>query len=275
MKVVEPGRDHRAADRGGAPCDHAPSQARRPRSGSGSSRTCRCRKKPAEVRMGKGKGSVELWVAPGQAGPDHVRDRRRAGGCSPPRRSAWAPPSCRSARGSCGACRRPRRRRDEGERAARARAPGPAAGPARAAEEGAVQLALPEGHRPAREHGAGARRCGATSRASRPCSASAQPRRRVEERAAMPRRILQGTVVSDKGDKTVDRLGRAPRHAPDLQEVHPSLEAVCGARRRPTATRWATWCGSPSAGRSRAPSGSRCCGNRRPRRRAGELRQEP
>ena len=31
-------------------------------------------KKPTEVRMGKGKGAVEFWAAPGQAGPDHVRD---------------------------------------------------------------------------------------------------------------------------------------------------------------------------------------------------------
>ncbi len=30
----------------------------------------------------------------------------------------------------------------------------------------------------------------------------------------MPRRVLQGTVVSDKNAKTVIRLGRAPRHAP-------------------------------------------------------------
>jgi ribosomal protein L16 len=34
-------------------------------------------KKPTEVRMGKGKGSVEYW-APGEAWPDHVRNRRCA-----------------------------------------------------------------------------------------------------------------------------------------------------------------------------------------------------
>ena len=34
-------------------------------------------KKPTEVRMGKGKGAVEYWAAPRQAGPHHVRDRRR------------------------------------------------------------------------------------------------------------------------------------------------------------------------------------------------------
>jgi large subunit ribosomal protein L16 len=37
--------------------------------------------KPTEVRMGKGKGSPEYWGRQGQAGPDHVRDRRRAGRC--------------------------------------------------------------------------------------------------------------------------------------------------------------------------------------------------
>ena len=34
--------------------------------------------KPAEVRMGSGKGAPEFWVAACQAGPHHVRDRRRA-----------------------------------------------------------------------------------------------------------------------------------------------------------------------------------------------------
>jgi large subunit ribosomal protein L16 len=33
--------------------------------------------KPTEVRMGKGKGSVGLLGGQGQAGPDHVRNRRR------------------------------------------------------------------------------------------------------------------------------------------------------------------------------------------------------
>ncbi len=36
-------------------------------------------KKPAEVRMGSGKGAPEFWVGARQAGPHHVRDRRRAG----------------------------------------------------------------------------------------------------------------------------------------------------------------------------------------------------
>ena len=37
-------------------------------------------RKPAEVRMGSGKGAPEFWVVPGQAGPHHVRDRRRGAG---------------------------------------------------------------------------------------------------------------------------------------------------------------------------------------------------
>ena len=47
----------------------------------------------------------------------------------------------------------------------------------------------------------------------------------------MPRRVLQGTVVSDKADKTVDRPGRAAGHAPAVQEVHHALEEVRRARR--------------------------------------------
>ena len=34
--------------------------------------------KPAEVRMGSGKGSPEFWVAPGEAGPHHLRAGRRS-----------------------------------------------------------------------------------------------------------------------------------------------------------------------------------------------------
>ena len=47
-------------------------------------------KKPLEVRMGSGKGTPEFWVAPRQAGPHPVRDRRRVGGSSRARRSALA-----------------------------------------------------------------------------------------------------------------------------------------------------------------------------------------
>ena len=40
-------------------------------------------KKPLEVRMGSGKGAPEFWVVPRQAGPHHVRDRRRVRSSSP------------------------------------------------------------------------------------------------------------------------------------------------------------------------------------------------
>ncbi len=43
-------------------------------------------KKPTEVRMGKGKGAPEYLGGAGQAGPHHVRDRRRARASSPARR---------------------------------------------------------------------------------------------------------------------------------------------------------------------------------------------
>ena len=45
----------------------------------------------------------------------------------------------------------------------------------------------------------------------------------------MPKRVLQGVVVSDKADKTVIVARRAPRHAPGLQEVHQALEELRGA----------------------------------------------
>ena len=63
--------------------------------------------KPAEVRMGKGKGAVEYWAARVAPGPDHVRDRRRAG-----RRGARSPaPRRRQAAGQDPHRHPPRRRR--------------------------------------------------------------------------------------------------------------------------------------------------------------------
>ena len=47
----------------------------------------------------------------------------------------------------------------------------------------------------------------------------------------MPKRVLQGTVVSDKNDKTVVvRVDRA-LHAPGAEEDHPPLEEVSRPRR--------------------------------------------
>ena len=53
-------------------------------------------KKPLEVRMGSGKGATEYWVGPRQARPHPVRDRRCDRPRSPARRSSSPPPSCRS-----------------------------------------------------------------------------------------------------------------------------------------------------------------------------------
>ena len=73
----------------------------------------------------------------------------------------------------------------------------------------------------------------------------------------MPRRILQGTVVSDKGDKTV--IVSVERRV-----MHPIYKKFIRRSKRYAAhdddnsTRSATSCGSSSAGRSRAPSAARC-----------------
>ena len=60
----------------------------------------------------------------------------------------------------------------------------------------------------------------------------------------MPKRILQGTVVSDKGDKTVIvSVERRVMH-PIYKKYITPLEAVRGARRRQPLSRSATSCGS-------------------------------
>jgi small subunit ribosomal protein S17 len=47
----------------------------------------------------------------------------------------------------------------------------------------------------------------------------------------MPKRVMQGVVVSDKQDKTVTVLGGASGDAPALQEVREEVEKVRGSRR--------------------------------------------
>src|SRR5262249_20248110 len=49
----------------------------------------------------------------------------------------------------------------------------------------------------------GCARCGATSRASRRSPGRSAARRKRSEEIKMPKRMLQGVVVSDKQDKTV------------------------------------------------------------------------
>ena len=144
----------RAPDRGRAPRHHAPHEARRAASGSASSRTCRCRRKPAEVRMGTGKGTPEYWVVPREAGPDHVRDRRRADATGA---EAFA----------LAAAKLPIKTRfvarlgEEGltmkaEDLRAQDAPTSCKTQLRRPAQGSVQPALPPRERPAREHGAGA-----------------------------------------------------------------------------------------------------------------------
>jgi large subunit ribosomal protein L16 len=106
--------------------------------------------KPTEVRMGKGKGSVDYWACQGQARSYDVRDRRRirrdrTRGPSPRRSQALGQDALRTAH-----CRV---RREATMKAADVRAKSARSAERRAcqAEEGAVQPALPEGHRPARK----------------------------------------------------------------------------------------------------------------------------
>ena len=85
----------------------------------------------------------------------------------------------------------------------------------------ALPLAPAARHQPAGEPGRAARRRGATSRASRPSSASARAtaQRVVEAMMRGKAKTREGVVVSDKMDKTVVVDGRAPGAAPAVQEV--------------------------------------------------------
>ena len=113
-------------------------------------------KKPTEVRMGKGKGAPEFWACRVEAGPHHVRDRRRAGRDRP--RGADARRGQAADQDALRPAHRRVRRDDDEDQATRrptskAMTDGPAAATKLAeAEEGAVQPALPAGDRPAREH---------------------------------------------------------------------------------------------------------------------------
>ena len=161
---------HRAPDRGGAARHHAPHPPRRPRLDP------HLPGRAGVAEAGRGahgqrQGHARILGLPGEAGPHHVRARRRAA-----RRRArgvrrWPRPSCRSAPASSRGWAR-RRSHEGGRRPGQDRRR--AEGRARAARQGGVQPALPARERPAREHRRGCARCGATSRASRPCSASAR-----------------------------------------------------------------------------------------------------
>src|SRR5262249_12561590 len=125
------------------------------------------------------------------------RSRSRA------RRSLSRPPSCRSRRASSSVSRVRWRAHHEGcrspgddRRSARRRSP--------QAQKGAVQPALPAGDEPAREYGASARRA-SRHRADQDHRGAEAWRREVQGLGdtKMPKRMLEGVVVSDKQDKTV------------------------------------------------------------------------
>ena len=96
------GAGHRAPDRGGAARDHAPDEARRPRVDPHLPGRAGVEEADRSAH-GQGQGHAGVLGVPGQAGPHHVRDRRRAGARSPARRCASARRSCRSGRASCSA----------------------------------------------------------------------------------------------------------------------------------------------------------------------------
>ena len=110
-------------------------------------------KKPIEVRMGKGKGTPEFWVArvkPGrilfEVDGIPIGDRQGSAGARR-RQAAGQDPFHRTHRRV--ECHESRRRKSDDARPARRRGA--------QAEEGAVQSALPAGHRSAREYLARAR----------------------------------------------------------------------------------------------------------------------
>ncbi len=159
--------------------------------------------KPAEVRMGKGKGAVEYWaarVAPGRimfevdGVPDDVaREALRLGAAKLPVKTRVV---TRLDAGHAGA-------REHGDiDDVRRMTPDQLQDELAEAEEGAVQPALPGRHRPDREdppRGRGPRRDIARIKTV----LRANSARRLRKREPMPKRILEGVVVSDKGDKTV------------------------------------------------------------------------
>ena len=142
-------------------------------------------------------------------------------------------------------------RAQERRRAARAAA---------AAEEGAVQLALPEGDRPAREHQPGARRSAATSRGSRRSSPRAGGGRPGSADHAAPG--SPGHRGQRQGRQDDRRPGRAPGDASARTRSTSAARRSTRRTTRPTATRSATWSGSRSAGRSPSASAGKWCGNR-------------
>ncbi len=148
----EPGPSYGPPDRGGAARHHAPYPPYRPRLDP---HFPGC---PGVAEAGRGphgqrQGRARVLGVPGEAGPHHVRARRRAGNRWRRRRSISPRRSCRSTRASSRVSAK--RWRHEGQRCqGKDRRRAEAA--SRRSQQGGVQSALPEGERPAREHDAGA-----------------------------------------------------------------------------------------------------------------------
>jgi len=150
--------------------------------------------------MGSGKGTPEYWVVrikPGASCSRSTACRNK----SRVRRSLLRPPNCRSRRASSSASRVRWRAHNEGCRSA-----GDDRRPARRrsaqAQKRAVQPALPAATNQL-ENTRGCARCVATSRGSRRLRRrSVAPRSPRLRDSKMPKRMLEGVVVSDKQDKT-------------------------------------------------------------------------
>ena len=227
LKADGAGPPDRAPDRGRPPRHHAPHEARRPR---------------LDPRVPRRAGVEEAGRGPhGLA----ARARRSSG------RRASSPAACCSSSTACRctvarealalaaaklpiktALRRPRRRRGLREKAMKATDLRPKTNDQLKDELGnlrkeAFNLRFQKAGGQLREDRPACARCAATSPASRRCWARRPPGKEQD----MPKRVLQGVVVSDKMDKTIVVEGRAARSASDLQEVHPSVEEVSRARR--------------------------------------------
>ena len=163
--------------------------------------------KPAEVRMGKGKGAVEYWAARVQPGrimfeidgvPDDVaREALRLGAAKLPVQDPHRRPP------GDAALRRMMSRRVMKIEEVRGHDRRPAGrDQLTQPEEGAVQPALPDGDQPAREDPPRDREV-RRDIARIKTAAGAKAARAAIRNKTMPKRILDGMVVSDKGDKTV------------------------------------------------------------------------
>ena len=163
------GPRHRAPDRGGAARDHPPHPPRRPRVDPHLP-GCAGVDEAGRSPHGQRQGLARILDLPGQAGPDHVRARRRAGARWRARRSSSPPRSCRSRRASS---RAPARRAwHEGATCA----PRPTTSSTTELETSARRSSTCAFSAPAGSSRTplGCGRCGATSRASRRSLASAR-----------------------------------------------------------------------------------------------------